>query len=588
MKRFLRLTMLLFAIVAGKTMAAEPDLVINNLEELKAFRDAVNQGNTYFEETISLNANIDLEGENWIPIGETWASFSGTFKGQGYTIKGLHINKPYSEELGLFGHIESDGRIENLHIELHENGIIGKSAMGGLTGYNKGTITGCSVTTAAGGSITGSNHIGGLAGSNNGNISNSYAAVPVKLSGTDMRAQTIGGLTSLNGPNASISDCYATGEVTIDSSDELIQAGGLVGYNGGTIENAFTTSRITVVSTGINPFVGAFIGMIDKETESKITDCGFLHSGNIDEEPLGVAGCYDNRNILYTSDTYPETLSTNIKARINVAPTAKDPVPTQEIIGTGTISFTAADIADDDDWDKLKIVSFPVQEKAKCINMVFNKKDGVVTLTGIAPGEGFLTVIVTDLVGKSVYVRVPIKVLPEETSSIYHTISLVVGEGIDCNYATGSLTVAEGDHLFLQFSVQEYGLTADDMLFLIDGVETAFNVTIDGKGGNYILNPIEKDQSIEIRLRDNTTDPDPNPDTTANADLAAGTISIAVSNYQLSIINSGDAVNVSIYTITGKNVVSLRALRGSKTFPLPAGIYIVRAGNQTIKVRINN
>lgn len=585
MNRILLLTMMMLAMVAGTTMAAEPDFVINNLNDLKTFQNAVNQGNDYSGKTVSLNTDINLEGENWSAIGNTWNTFNGTFKGQGYTIKGLHINASFSEFIGFFGDIGSDGRVENLHIELHAKGITGSTYTGGLVGYNRGTITGCSVTTAIDGSITGTNSIGGLVGSNNGNISNSYAAVPVKLSGTDTRSQSIGGLTGFNGNNGNISNCYATGEVTIDSSDGSIQAGGLVGTNNGTIKNAFTTSQITVVSAGDNPFIGKFIGRIDKEAESKITNCGFLESGNIDEERLGVAGYYyDDSSILYTPDTYPETLSTSIKARINVAPTAKKPVPTQEIIGTGTVSFTAADIADDDDWDELIIVEFLTQMEPEYTSWQLN--DGVVTLTGIALGEEEITVIVRDLLGESVHVTVPIKVITE-VSSVYHTIALTVGEGIDCNYTTGSLTIAEGDHLFLQFFAEGQGLTADDILFLINGVETAFNASIDGKGGNYILNPIEKDLFIEIRLREEAKDPDPDPDTTSNASLSEGDILIAINNGQLTVENSGEAVDVAAYNITGKSVVSLRALRGSRTFTLPAGIYIVRAGDKTMKVWIN-
>ncbi|MDF9831571.1 right-handed parallel beta-helix repeat-containing protein, partial [Parabacteroides sp. PF5-6] len=57
----------------------------------------------------------------------------------------------------------------------------------------------------------------------------------------------------------------------------------------------------------------------------------------------------------------------------------------------------------------------------------------------------------------------------------YHTISLTIAEGIHCDYLTGEYTIAESDHLFLSFFPEEASLTAADILFLIDGVETAFN-----------------------------------------------------------------------------------------------------------------
>ena len=54
---------------------------ISTLEELKAFRDEVNAGNTFKGETIELANDIDLGGEEWTPIGHyQGGSFNGTFK----------------------------------------------------------------------------------------------------------------------------------------------------------------------------------------------------------------------------------------------------------------------------------------------------------------------------------------------------------------------------------------------------------------------------------------------------------------------------------------------------------------------------
>lgn len=245
------------------------------------------------------------------------------------------------------------------------------------------------------------------------------------------------------------------------------------------------------------------------------------------------------------------------------------------------------------------------------------------------------------------------KVIEHSQNSTYHTIALTIAEGIDCNYSTSELTIPEGDHIFLQFSAEEYGLTPADILFLIDGVETDF--TTSGNGGSYILNPIIKDQTILIALREypvtfpeiegltitpqgkakygeaftfiinsktldlsqmkvfaNGTELTPNTfraenytytiecitcplditiegaNPTSNAHIASGKVSIAMDNGQLRIENSGNAVDIAVYTIAGKNVVSLRGLRGSRTFALLAGIYIVRAGNTTNKLIIQN
>ena len=73
---------------------------IGTLEQLKLFRDAVNQlkeDNTqefsFKDQTVKLTADIDLQNEEWTPIGNIEAFFQGTFDGQGHTISNLKITK---------------------------------------------------------------------------------------------------------------------------------------------------------------------------------------------------------------------------------------------------------------------------------------------------------------------------------------------------------------------------------------------------------------------------------------------------------------------------------------------------------------
>lgn len=65
--------------------------------------------------TITLGADIDLQGVSWTPIGTEANSFQGTFDGDNHTISGLHLTKPDSdsEQVGLFGVIR-DGTVKDL------------------------------------------------------------------------------------------------------------------------------------------------------------------------------------------------------------------------------------------------------------------------------------------------------------------------------------------------------------------------------------------------------------------------------------------------------------------------------------------
>ncbi len=119
------------------------------------------------------------------PIG----SFTGTFDGLGHTISSLTINRPEDSEIGLFGN--SNGIIRN--VGLINASVTGNSSVGALVGYNDygSTITNSYAT----GSMTGNgNFVGGLVGYNYGSITDSYATGSVTGSGDD-----VGGLVGYNG-----------------------------------------------------------------------------------------------------------------------------------------------------------------------------------------------------------------------------------------------------------------------------------------------------------------------------------------------------------------------------------------------------
>lgn len=118
MKQWIRfLCLSLLSIVTGMASAqsAEDVIKISTVQELKDFRDAVNSGTTYAGKTVELTADLDLQGEDWIPIGtKTMGSYPGTafkgvFDGCNHTISNLKVNssEPEFATAGLFGSIAS-------------------------------------------------------------------------------------------------------------------------------------------------------------------------------------------------------------------------------------------------------------------------------------------------------------------------------------------------------------------------------------------------------------------------------------------------------------------------------------------------
>jgi hypothetical protein len=122
----------------------------------------------------------------------------------------------------------------------------GQGNIGGLVGYNAGTITGSYAAGAV--SDTPGNFLGGLVGSNAGTIIDAWATGPV--SGT---AYAIGGLVGDN--NGTITDAYATGAVTGSSDDS--EVGGLVGINYSTVTDAYATGA---VSAAEDSYTGGLVG----------------------------------------------------------------------------------------------------------------------------------------------------------------------------------------------------------------------------------------------------------------------------------------------------------------------------------------
>ncbi len=103
------------------------DNVIDSAAEFVAFANAVNAGNTYAGETVTLATSIDLNGAAWTAIN----NFAGTFDGQNYTVSNLTAN--------LFGTVS--GTVKNLNVKNvtvtnttkgGANGFIGTLAEGGL------------------------------------------------------------------------------------------------------------------------------------------------------------------------------------------------------------------------------------------------------------------------------------------------------------------------------------------------------------------------------------------------------------------------------------------------------------------------
>ncbi|NME71015.1 InlB B-repeat-containing protein [Flammeovirga aprica] len=172
--------------------------------------------------------NIDLsasstwnEGLGFTPIGATESTpFIGNFDGNGKRISNLFINNPTVRYQGLFGFID-DGNVH--HLEVENATITGDRFCGVLSGKitNSSTVHDIIIS----GTVNGNRGVGGLSGEINFTsevhhiISFASATVP-------NNEKNVGGIAGVIYNSSSISDTYATGEVSGDSNKGGITGAG--------------------------------------------------------------------------------------------------------------------------------------------------------------------------------------------------------------------------------------------------------------------------------------------------------------------------------------------------------------------------
>ena len=237
----------------GYTIEDDGSYTVTSADGLMHVADLVNGGKT--DINITLDKNIDLTGKGWTPIGTSFDnSYKGTFDGGGHTITGLAVTTN-DQFVGLFSYLNRAGTVKNVvmeGIQITSNHMFG--CTGGVVGYSWGTIENCSVS----GSVSGTDCVGGVVGSQKaGSITGCSSSATVK--GT----VDVGGVAGQTNSNATMTACYATGNVTLEIAPiNNIDVGGAVGFNGGSrILACYATGNVTSTgSSTVNVYIGGFCG----------------------------------------------------------------------------------------------------------------------------------------------------------------------------------------------------------------------------------------------------------------------------------------------------------------------------------------
>lgn len=378
-----------FAVDDEETAAAPEKFVITSVGDLQAFADAVNKGD-YDGKTdavVTLDADLDLAGIAWIPMGDTSHDFAGTFDGQGHTISNLTIgtaDAPITGELaGLFGVVE--GTVKNLFLdEVSVNANVGYY-VGGLVAYAVGPIENCHITKLDMDAVA--SGVGGLIGyatSGNSIYGCSVSGEIAVKSG----CQGVGGFIGSMGKNAQITYSGATVSVTAPK-ERSTNAGGFIGRGNGEraaraiVKNCYSKGAVTGGAYA-GGFTGSMAGMdiqncyaTGNVTDAFVEMTSFAGTNSVAFDLDGVA-----RNCYATG-----TATAGTAAFLNETATARSEVVNCYYVDTNTAVATGYEKATAKSLDEMKAEEFAAMLNNGDTTNGWIYKDGQTPLCGAEPAD---------------------------------------------------------------------------------------------------------------------------------------------------------------------------------------------------------
>lgn len=283
-KRFLSGTVALgLTIVAASAALADDvteEIVIDSVDDLMQFAADVNTGeyNDKTDVVISLQADLDLSGVDWTPIGypvedDDDFHFSGTFLGNGHTVSNIDFTESYENGVvsGFFGDIEG-GEVSGLNV----TGTVDVKNADNYVYF--GSIAG-----VAGDSLV-SNCVSDIDIKNNGKyVYGTVGMVGYAMGSTveycenkgnieitgDMGSLYIGGVAGYVS-DSTVQYCANMGDITASGA----HVGGVAGelYNASKMNNCYSVGKFTPIGKGTSDAAG-LVGTVNGA--ASVTNCYF-------------------------------------------------------------------------------------------------------------------------------------------------------------------------------------------------------------------------------------------------------------------------------------------------------------------------
>jgi len=225
----------------GDGTAGNPYVIedVRDLQNMSSDLDACYVLGNDIDASDTVNWN---SGAGFVPVGDSTSMFNGSLDGNNHTVSGLFIDRTTTDCVGLLGFVGPGSSVNN--IGLVDCDVTGRYVVGGLVGQNRGTVQNSYGT----GKFTALGSLGGLVGFNdNGTVNGSLAVGDVTAT-----IEYIGGLVGYN--TGTVNGSHAFVNVTGG-----LYVGGLVGCSLATVTNALATGKITG-----SWYVGGLVGYNDE------------------------------------------------------------------------------------------------------------------------------------------------------------------------------------------------------------------------------------------------------------------------------------------------------------------------------------
>ncbi|MEE4196065.1 MAG: GLUG motif-containing protein, partial [Bacteroidales bacterium] len=282
---------------------------IANLENLLWLSENNSEWNKYFIQTADIDASATQhinQGSGFSPIGNSSVKFTGNYHGQYHRIDGLFINRPASDEIGLFGYVASSGTIKKLGV-INAN-VTGSSCTGSLVGqlyssysliencYSTGTVTGLSYTGGLIGwlaygtmnncygdmEVLGASYTGSLVGRiQGGEVNNCYSHGSAAKNPNTSSMTSVGGFAGAVDNSSTVNHCFSTASVGNGNN-----RGGFVAYfSNASVTNCFwdtQSSGMTISAAGTGKTTAE---LLDYSTYTDLTTAGLTSAWDFVDYP---------------------------------------------------------------------------------------------------------------------------------------------------------------------------------------------------------------------------------------------------------------------------------------------------------------